>query len=144
MKKEIITLIISFIYIKNVISDSENFIELEKYPGKHDNNCIHNTPITGTIVKDKIYTFGGCYPIPYTIEINNDYDDIFSTRLKKQNSINITDEIYVYDIEQDKWNLEGYTPKPFIKAYTQVVNEKIYFFNIEWNQNQTDISNKNK
>lgn len=115
---------------------------MEKYPGKHDNNCIYNTPITGTIVKDKIYTFGGCYPIPYTIEINNN-DDIFTARLKKENSINITNEIYVYDINQDKWYLEGYTPKPFIKAYTQVVNENIYFFNIEWNNNRFDINNKN-
>lgn len=84
--------IISFIFIKCVISD---LVELEKYPGKHDNNYLYNTPITGSIVKDKIYTFGWCYPIPYIMEINNE-DDIFNARLKKQNSINITDEIYIW------------------------------------------------
>ena len=47
---------------------------------------------------------------------------------------------FIYDVNQDKWYLEGYTPNPFIKAYTQVVDHKIYFFNIKWNIKQTDIN----
>lgn len=134
IKNKLLIFILAIIYVKCVFGE---FIELKKYIGKHDSNCGDNIPMTGNIVKNKIYVFGGCYPIPNSIE--HDMDDFFIFGLDKPT--NVTNEIYVYDIDNDIWNIESYTPYPLVNSYTQVVNEKIYFFENQWNSTRNRIFN---
>lgn len=122
------------IYIVNA-----NYLEISKYPGKHDNNCNFNTKMTGNIIKNKIYVFGGCYPFSNMININ--IDDNFNNIFGKKNKNNVTDEGYVYYIDEDKWVFETYTPMPMVSSSTITINEDIYFFNIKWNNTQNSILN---
>lgn len=126
MKGKNIILILFNIYINSILCE---FIELKEYIGKHDNNCGFDTPMTGNIVGNKIYVFGGCYPIPGLVEHND--DDFFMFGLDKPT--NVSNEIYVYDIDKDIWNIESYTPYPLVSSYTQTVNDKVYFFGNHWN-----------
>lgn len=102
-------------------------IPISKYIGKHNSKCIYSKGLTGNIVGNKIYTFGGCYPIPYVVDPN---DDIFISRYDEK-LYNITDLSYSYDITNDKWNLETQTPYPMSRANTEVVKNSIYFFEIK-------------
>lgn len=134
MKRKNIILILFIIYIKCILCE---FIELKEYIGKHDNNCGFDTTMTGNLVGNKIYVFGGCYPIPGLVEHSE--DDFFIFGLDKPT--NVTNEVYSYDIDEDIWNIESYTPYPLVKSYTQSVDDKIYFFGNQWNKTRNRLFN---
>lgn len=101
------------------------FVPISEYIGKHSSKCMYANGITGNIVGTKIYTFGGCYPIPYIVDPNE--DDVF---FRRNDHFNTTDLSYVYDIINDKWEFETKTPYPMRWASTEVVNDVIYFYQI--------------
>lgn len=133
MRKKNIVFLLFIICIKYVTSD---FVDLEKYPGNHDSSCLYGTSITGNIVKNKIYTFGECYPLS---AIDN-FDDINNILFGNNIKYNVTDLSYVYDIENDKWDFETFSIFPLVHGYTQVVGSDIYFFDVKWN---TTKNNRN-
>ena len=100
-------------------------VPISEYIGKHSSKCMYANGITGNIVGTKIYTFGGCYPIPYIVDPNTDEDDIF---FRRQNHYNTSDLSYTYDIVNDKWEFETKAPYPIRSASTEVVNDAIYFY----------------
>lgn len=98
------------------------------YAGQHSNKCWQQSKITGALVKNKIYTFGGCYPLPYIFNPEDDDADPFFSSMS--NKINTSSTVHAYDITQDTWTLETQTPLPLNGANLQVVGDDIYFFNL--------------
>lgn len=99
-----------------------------QYEGKHSSKCAREQRLTGILVKDKIYTFGGCYPIPYMVDPENDLD-LFAIDFDRR--FNTSDSVYAYDILNNSWSLESHTPLPMNTARLQVVNNNdIYLVNI--------------
>lgn len=101
-------------------------ISIADYTGKHDSKCLQQS-VTGALVKDKLYTFGGCYRVAYVVDPNSIQDNY---RFDYNDHIETTDESQVYDIATDTWSFETKTPIPIKLAATQVVDNSIYLFNI--------------
>lgn len=122
----LLTRAISLLSAISVVAFAE-LVPVSPYIGKHKANCSPHREITGALVSGKIYTFGGCYAIPYTVdpddEIENPLDD-------QQDHYNVTDSSNVYDIATDTWSFETNTPLPLRGSSTLVVNKDIYFYNI--------------
>ncbi|KAG1121676.1 hypothetical protein G6F42_012197 [Rhizopus arrhizus] len=113
-------------------------VPVSPYIGQHKANCNSHSALTGALVGTKIYTFGGCYAIPYVV----DPDDETEEPLKKNNDHeNVTDSSHVYDTTSDTWSFETNTPRPLRGSSTLVVNKDIYFYNInaEPRTNQLDL-----
>lgn len=107
-------------------------LELEpiaKYEGHHSNKYLElcQQKMTGVLVNDKVYTFGGSFPIPYMVDPAH---DIGSYSVSPEKKFNMTDEVYSYNILQDTWKLETHMPFPFCSAKLQVVNNAVYLFDI--------------
>ncbi|KAL9556620.1 hypothetical protein MBANPS3_001774 [Mucor bainieri] len=98
------------------------------YVGKHNANCYPHPKVTGALVAGKIYTFGGCYAVPYMVYPD---DDEFDVPGFKEDRYNVTKESNVYDIASDTWSFETNTPLPLRGSSTLVVNKDIYFYNID-------------
>lgn len=103
-------------------------VPVARYIGKHNANCNPHRKITGALVDGKIYTFGGCYAIPYTVY--PDDDEIEKPSRNKEYHYNVTESSHVYDIASDAWSFETNTPLPLRGSSTLVVNKDIYFYNI--------------
>ncbi|GAN04160.1 hypothetical protein MAM1_0056d03620 [Mucor ambiguus] len=101
-------------------------ISIANYTGKHDSKCTFRNSVTGAMVNDKLYTFGGCYKIAYVVDPNNSRRD----RMFIENHQNTTDVSQVYDIVKDEWSFETKTPTPIKHARTEVANNTIYLFNV--------------
>lgn len=106
-------------------------VSISEYIGHHKFACSYSS-ITGSIIGDKIYTFGGCYPLFFM------YDSII-TKFRFTGLVTIPNEKYnstgsiqMYDITLDKWSTEPEirTPFPWKKALTQTYKQTIYFHNI--------------
>ncbi|KAK4512943.1 G2/mitotic-specific cyclin [Mucor velutinosus] len=102
-------------------------VSIANYTGKHDSNCMFQQTVTGAVVNDKLYTFGGCFKIPYVVD-PNDSRESYISYVSRQNT---TDLSQVYDIFRDAWSFETKTPIPIKHAATQVVNKTIYFFDMK-------------
>ncbi|OZJ02722.1 hypothetical protein BZG36_05106 [Bifiguratus adelaidae] len=113
MKTAYLAALLLLEYFVQILSQ---LVSLPPYPGKHDSRCNTITAMTGAIVKDKIFVFGGCYNIPHVY--------------------NVTDEIYSYNVVTEEWIMEGKTPWPLKSASLQVVNDDIYLYNIRWNSTE--------
>ncbi|KAG1078334.1 hypothetical protein G6F42_024316 [Rhizopus arrhizus] len=104
-----------------------DLIPVSPYIGKHKANCNSHSKITGALVDGKIYTFGGCYAIPYIV----DPDDETEVPFRRYNDHrNVTESSNVYDIASDTWSFETNTPRPLYGSSTIAVNKDIYFYNI--------------
>lgn len=105
-------------------------LELEpiaKYDGQHSSKCIKQSKLTGTLVNDKIFTFGGCFPIPYMVDPENDLN-MFGLDFNER--FNTTDTVYSYGILQDSWTLETRAPLPINSAKFEVVDDDVYLFDV--------------
>lgn len=103
-------------------------IPVSNYIGQHKQKCDPRLAITGEIVQDKIYTFGGCYPIPYIVDpsVENMY-------IMNINHNNVSETIQIYDIKKDEWTHETEVklPFPWRGASTQVYQQDIYFYSVQ-------------
>ncbi|CAO3656093.1 unnamed protein product [Mucor hiemalis] len=95
-----------------------SFLPVSPYIGKHSQKCGYALKISGAQVNDKLYTFGGCYPIPYVIDPNTEDagDMLFNIGnfMGTSSTVNVTDTIQVYDFSQDSWTDEtSKTPIPW-------------------------------
>lgn len=109
---------------------SAELVPVSSYVGKHKYKCEHGSAITGARIDDKLYTFGGCYPIPYIVDPN---DDDFGMRYHNiQDHMNTSSSIEVYDIPTNQWTIETdvQTPYPWKKASLQTYKHNIFFHNI--------------
>ncbi|GAN02757.1 hypothetical protein MAM1_0027d02204 [Mucor ambiguus] len=102
-------------------------ISVSPYIGKHKASCDSHRKITGALVTGKIYTFGGCYAIPYTVDPD---DETEKPSRNEDGHYNVTESSHVYDIASDIWSFEANTPLPLRGSSTLVVNKDIYFYNI--------------
>lgn len=113
-----------------------NFVPVSKYTGQHSFDCGYGLTITGARVNDKLYTFGGCYSIPHTIQPDEDGHGDMLNRVSgfmgTIDSVNVTDNVQAYDFATDVWlNEETFkTPIPWRKASLQVVNNTIYAYSL--------------
>jgi hypothetical protein len=112
------------IFLALIVPVFGQLVPISEYIGKHSSKCMYGLGITGNIVGEKIYTFGGCYPIPYVVDPNIDNDIFFSMN----DHHNTTDLSYAYNIINDKWEFETKTPYPMKQANTEVVGSAIYFY----------------
>jgi hypothetical protein len=103
-----------------------DLVPVSPYIGKHKTSCNSFKKLTGALVGSKIYTFGGCYAIPYIVNPDDD-DDIFRNFDDHQN---VTESSHVYDITTDQWSFETNTPRPLQGSSVSVVGQDIYFYNI--------------
>ncbi|KAL7326252.1 hypothetical protein PS15p_208616 [Mucor circinelloides] len=133
----LLTHAISILSVISTVAFAE-LVPVSPYIGQHKANCNSHSALTGALVGAKIYTFGGCYAIPYVV----DPDDETEEPLKKNNDYeNVTDSSHVYDTASDTWSFETNTPRPLRGSSTLVVNKDIYFYNInaEPRTNQLDL-----
>lgn len=109
---------------------SAELLPVSSYVGKHKYKCGHGTAITGSRVGDKVYTFGGCYPIPYIVDPND--DDYGMRYYNPEEHTNTSSTIEVYDIPSNQWTIETdiQTPFPWRKAFHQTYKHNIFFHNI--------------
>lgn len=77
------------------------------------------------VIQNKLYIFGGCYPIPYVVDPAADVDPFLVPINRK--TYNVTDNVYSYDMLADEWNLETTTPYPLERAYSIPVNDTVTF-----------------
>ncbi|CAO3656095.1 unnamed protein product [Mucor hiemalis] len=86
---------------------------------------------TGAAVNSKIYMFGGQFAVkakPYMVDPN--VDDPYQIMFHHHEA-NTTDLSYVYDTTSgDEWKFETKTPIPWERADTVVVDNDIYFYDI--------------
>ncbi|KAL9556674.1 hypothetical protein MBANPS3_001760 [Mucor bainieri] len=101
-------------------------VSIANYTGKHNSNCMYQETITGAVVNDKLYTFGGCFKVAYVVDPNNPREG----RIFRDNHQNTTDLSQVYNIVKDEWSFETKTPIPIKYAQTEVAGNMIYLFNI--------------
>ncbi|KAG2231681.1 hypothetical protein BDF21DRAFT_417348 [Thamnidium elegans] len=109
-------------------------IPVSKYIGQHKYRCDdYGVPLTGALVQDKIYTFGGCYPIPYIVDPN--VENMYFIGSNDHN--NVSETIQIYDIKKDEWTHETEVklPYPWRSASTQTYQQDIYFYNVRSSQN---------
>ncbi|KAL7311816.1 hypothetical protein PS15m_009532 [Mucor circinelloides] len=104
-----------------------DLIPVSPYIGKHKANCNSHSKITGALVDGKIYTFGGCYAIPYIVDPDDETEELFR---RYNDHRNVTESSNVYDIALDTWSFETNTPRPLYGSSTIAVNKDIYFYNI--------------
>lgn len=105
-----------------------DLVPVSPYIGKHKASCNSIKKLTGALVGSKIYTFGGCYAIPYIVyPDDDDNDEIFRNFDDHQN---VTESSHVYDIATDQWSFETNTPRPLQGSSVSVVGQDIYFYNI--------------
>lgn len=104
-----------------------DLVPVSPYIGKHKASCDYVRKLTGALVGSKIYTFGGCYAIPYIVNPDDD-DEIFRNFDDHQN---VTESSHVYDITTDQWSFETNTPRPLRGSSVSVVGQDIYFYNIQ-------------
>lgn len=112
---------------------SASLMPISKYPGKHRHNCYQGK-LTVAQVDNRLYTFGGCYAIPYIVD-PNEFDDM--GRMFGNNRYNTSNEIHSYDMLTDEWRFEGTTPYPLKQAKIQVVDSTVYFFNMRMNNTRS-------
>ncbi|KAL9556673.1 hypothetical protein MBANPS3_001759 [Mucor bainieri] len=117
---------------------SAELISVSPYIGKHKANCPSGSKLTGALVDGKIYTFGGCYALPYIVNPDDDESDEPFKRYKEHQ--NVTESSNVYDIASDTWSFETNTPRPLLGSSTIVVNKDIYFYNIGARPRTTDLN----
>ncbi|KAI9246169.1 hypothetical protein EDC94DRAFT_627631 [Helicostylum pulchrum] len=110
-------------------------IPVSNYIGQHKHKCDRELAITGALVQDKIYTFGGCYPIPYIVDPS--VENIFNL---DDNHNNASETIQIYDIQKDEWTQETEVklPFPWRSASTQTYQQDIYFYDVRSSQNYQD------
>ncbi|GAA5797679.1 hypothetical protein HPULCUR_003071 [Helicostylum pulchrum] len=98
-------------------------VPVSNYIGQHRYECDREAAITGELVQDKIYTFGGCYPMPYIAGNIFNFND---------NHNNVSETIQIYDIKKDEWmqETEVKLPFPWRSASTQTHQQNIYFYNV--------------
>lgn len=72
-------------------------VPVSNYIGQHRYKCDRLSTITGELVQDKIYTFGGCYPIPYVVDPS--VENINFTNINRNNA---SETIQIYDIKKDE------------------------------------------
>ncbi|KAL9556619.1 hypothetical protein MBANPS3_001773, partial [Mucor bainieri] len=101
-------------------------ISIANYTGKHDAKCTSQS-VTGAMVKDKLYTFGGCYEEAYVVGPDSIQDNY---RFDYNDHLKTTDESQVYDIATDTWSFETNAPIPIKRAGIQVVDNVVYLYNI--------------
>jgi hypothetical protein len=102
-------------------------VSIANYTGKHDPTAFESKPVSGALVNDKLYTFGGWFRVSYVVDPDSFKDNFI---FNQENHKNTTDSSQVYDISKDEWSFETKTPKPLRHATTQVVDKLIYFFEI--------------
>ncbi|GAA5807273.1 hypothetical protein MFLAVUS_000630 [Mucor flavus] len=102
-------------------------IPVSNYIGQHKQKCEPRLAITGELVQDKIYTFGGCYPIPYIVDPS--VENMYFMNAKHNN---VSETIQIYDIKKDEWTHETEVklPFPWRSASTQVYQQDIYFYSV--------------
>lgn len=110
---------------------SAELVSVSSYVGKHKYKCEFGSAITGARIDDKVYTFGGCHPIPYIVDPN---DDDFGMKFHNpQDHVNSSSSIEVYDIPTNQWTIETdvQTPYPWKRASYQTYKHNIFFHNIK-------------
>ncbi|GAN04159.1 hypothetical protein MAM1_0056d03619 [Mucor ambiguus] len=112
-------------------------IPVSPYIGKHKANCQSQSKITGALVGGKIYTFGGCYALPYIVDPDDESEGLLRRYDEHQN---VTESSNVYDIASDTWSFETNTPRPLLGSSTTVINKDIYFYNIDAKPRTTDLN----
>lgn len=131
----LLTRAISLLSVFTAVALAE-LIPVSPYTGKHKANCQHSK-ITGALVDGKIYTFGGCYSIPYIVDPDEESEETFRSYEDHQN---VTESSNVYDIASDTWSFETNTPRPLRGSSTVVVNNDIYFYNIDAKPRTTQLN----
>lgn len=120
---------ITILVVAAQLCSSLDIESIAKYEGQHSGKCIKHPKLTGTLLNDKVYVFGGCYPVAYMVDPENNLGPFGFPSDQKYNT---TDSIYSYNISQDKWALlDTRTPVSIYGADFQVVNSDIYMFNIQ-------------
>lgn len=109
-----------------------SFLPVSPYIGKHSQKCGYALKISGAKVNDKLYTFGGCYPIPYVVDpASEDAGDMLfniGNFMGTASSVNVSDTIQIYDFAKDSWTDETTTtPIAWRKAELQVVNNRYIY-----------------
>jgi hypothetical protein len=115
-------------------------IPVANYIGEHKFSCDYRTSILGVLVGDEIYTFGGCFPIPYIIDPDSEEENFGMFN----DHTNVSETIQIYDIKKDEWAVETETKLPFAwkKAQFQIYKNTIYLHSIEtkyWGEAATDL-----
>lgn len=135
ISKSILLLLPLLVAVSSVVCKGE-LLPVSGYIGEHQYKCSYGMGITGAPVENKLYTFGGCYPIPYIVDPLDEpsADDLFgmATIMGMNDRTNISNTIQVYDMEKDEWMLETETklPSPWTRANIQVVNRDIYAYDV--------------
>ncbi|CEP10191.1 hypothetical protein [Parasitella parasitica] len=106
---------------------ADDLIPVSPYIGKHKSNCNSVRKLTGTLVDGKIYTFGGCYTIPYIV----DPDEEGGMFQNMEDHQNVTESSYAYSISTDEWSFETNTPRPLQGASITAIGKDIYLYNIQ-------------
>ncbi|KAI8641235.1 hypothetical protein BD408DRAFT_433444 [Parasitella parasitica] len=123
----LLTRAIAFLSTFAAVVFAEDLIPVSAYIGKHKSSCNSVRKLTGTLVDGKIYTFGGCYAIPYIVDPDEE-DSMFQNMDDHQN---VTESSYVYDTLTDEWYFETNTPRPMQGASITAIDKDIYLYNIQ-------------
>ncbi|KAK4512942.1 uncharacterized protein ATC70_003653 [Mucor velutinosus] len=131
----LLTRAISLLSIFTAVAFAE-LVPVSPYTGKHKANCQHSK-LTGALVDGRIYTFGGCYAIPYIIDPDDESGEPFGRYNDHQN---VTESSNVYDIASDTWSFETNTPRLLRGSSTVTINKDIYFYNIDSKPRTTQLN----
>ncbi|KAI8149244.1 hypothetical protein BJV82DRAFT_573601 [Fennellomyces sp. T-0311] len=117
------------------IGAAAELVPLASFPGKDVLRQERCGPAPTAVVNNKIYVFGGCYPIPYIVDPFENDGFGFATARK---TYNVSDETYSYNMDTDEWQqVDTVTPYPFKSAYSQGVGDAVYFLTTDFDNNKT-------
>ncbi|KAI8149243.1 hypothetical protein BJV82DRAFT_587257 [Fennellomyces sp. T-0311] len=118
------------------IGAAAKLVPLAPFPGKDVLGSTFWGGPTSSVINNKIYLFGGSYAIPYVVD-PNDFDRNPMFGFMDNDRYNVSNEVYSYDMQTDQWEFETTTPYPLKRGETLAVGDTVYFFNNNFESNDT-------